>query len=75
MNLDKLDSFLASQARPFSIYVLVIAIFACCFIPATSNEALGIAGTVVVGYGAARTVEKVRGVTSASPTAPPGASP
>ena len=75
MDLDKLDSILASQARPFSIYVLVIAIFACCFIPATSSEALGIAGTVVVGYGAARTVEKVRGVASSGSTSPGGASP
>jgi hypothetical protein len=59
-NWDKIDAFLASFQRPYATYVCATAIAAACFNPTTAVIALPIAGGIVGGNIAARTVEKVK---------------
>ena len=60
INWDKIDEFLASFQRPYTTYVCATAVAACCFIKETAPLALPIAGAVIGGNIAARTVEKVK---------------
>lgn len=67
MTVDQFNSLAASNARPFAVALLSVAVFVCCFIPATADVALGIAGAAIMGYGAARSFEKVKGAVDGKP--------
>lgn len=60
MNWDKIDEFLASFQRPYATYICATAVAYACTVPAVAPIAIPIAGAVIGGNIAARTVEKVK---------------
>jgi hypothetical protein len=60
INWDKVDEFLASFQRPYATYVCATAVAYACIVPATAPIAIPIAGAVIGGNIAARTVERVK---------------
>lgn len=56
--LNQIDGFLASFQRPFATYVLTVAVAFACFRLETATLALPLAGAVIGGNIAARSVDK-----------------
>ena len=67
MDWDKIDELVASWHRPYATYVCATAIAIACMIHESAVIAIPIAGAVVGGNIAARTIDKKTAANAGSP--------